>query len=67
MQLLQDCQPATFGKGKEEVFDEEHRKAGKMDVTDFCTNFNLVVCLPSPHQGKQAQYLAWLRVVLTRL
>ncbi|KAF2184518.1 hypothetical protein K469DRAFT_688537 [Zopfia rhizophila CBS 207.26] len=33
--------PATYGKGKEEVLDEEYRKAGKMDVTEFCTNFNL--------------------------
>ncbi|KAF1817255.1 hypothetical protein P152DRAFT_407734 [Eremomyces bilateralis CBS 781.70] len=40
-QLLMDCQPATFGKGNAEVLDEEYRKAGKMDVTEFCTNFNL--------------------------
>lgn len=39
--LLRDCQPATFGKGREEVLDESYRKAGKMDVTKFCTNFNL--------------------------
>jgi hypothetical protein len=39
--LLQDCQPATFGKGAEEVFDEKYRKVGKMDATTFCTSFNL--------------------------
>ncbi|KAM0549411.1 hypothetical protein ACHAPJ_009397 [Fusarium lateritium] len=38
--LLMDCQPATFGFGKEEVLDEDYRKAGKMDTDDFCTNFN---------------------------
>ncbi|KAF2674577.1 hypothetical protein BT63DRAFT_449566 [Microthyrium microscopicum] len=40
-QLLADCQPATLGRGIEGVLDEEYRKAGKMDVEDFCTNFNL--------------------------
>jgi hypothetical protein len=40
-QLLKDCRPATFGRGEEEVLDEEYRKAGKMDKTDFSTTFNL--------------------------
>ena len=40
-QLVEDCQPATFGRGGEDVFDESYRKAGKMDVTHFCTDFNL--------------------------
>lgn len=40
-QLLNDCQLATFGRGKEEVLDTEYRKAGKMDVSNFCTNFDL--------------------------
>lgn len=40
-QMLKDCQPATFGKGSEEVLDEAYRKAGKLDVTEFCTDFNL--------------------------
>jgi hypothetical protein len=39
--LLEDCQPATFGRGREDVLDETYRKAGKMDVTGFCTDFNL--------------------------
>lgn len=38
--LLADCQPATFGIGSQEVLDEEYRKAGKMNIEDFCTNFN---------------------------
>ncbi|KAF4963652.1 hypothetical protein FSARC_8357 [Fusarium sarcochroum] len=38
--LLMDCEPATFGFGKQEVLDEEYRKAGKMDTDEFCTNFN---------------------------
>jgi hypothetical protein len=40
-QLLNACQPATFGRGNEDVLDVEYRKAGKMDNTDFCTDFNL--------------------------
>ena len=39
-QLLEDCQPATFGRGTQVVLDEAYRKAGKMDVTEFCTNFH---------------------------
>jgi hypothetical protein len=39
-QLLKDCQPATFGRGKEEVLDTEYREAGKMDAADYCTNFD---------------------------
>ncbi|OJD18337.1 hypothetical protein AJ78_01650 [Emergomyces pasteurianus Ep9510] len=38
-QLVKECEPATFGKGKKDVFDEEYRKAGKMDTENFCTNF----------------------------
>ncbi|KAF5547454.1 hypothetical protein FMEXI_5150 [Fusarium mexicanum] len=38
--LLDDCQPATFGVGSQEVLDEDYRKAGKMNTEDFCTNFN---------------------------
>lgn len=38
--LLKDCEPATFGFGQRDVLDESYRKAGKMDVNDFCTNFN---------------------------
>jgi hypothetical protein len=37
--LSDACQPATFGVNKEDVLDESYRKAGKMDVTDFATNF----------------------------
>ncbi|KAK2033580.1 hypothetical protein LX32DRAFT_500080, partial [Colletotrichum zoysiae] len=38
--LVQDCQPATFGRNEQEVLDETYRKAGKMDESAFCTNFN---------------------------
>lgn len=37
--LLEECQPATFGIGREEVLDEEYCKAVKMDTTAFCTSF----------------------------
>ncbi|KIW95400.1 uncharacterized protein Z519_03984 [Cladophialophora bantiana CBS 173.52] len=39
-QLLKDCQPASFGRGGKDVMDETYRKAGKLDESDFCTNFN---------------------------
>ena len=38
--LLQACRPATFGKCKEDVFDETYRKAAKMGALEFCTNFD---------------------------
>ena len=40
--LAQACQPATssFGVRQQDVLDESHRKAGKMDAVDFSTNFN---------------------------
>lgn len=34
-QLAQACEPASFGKGNETVFDEAYRKAGKMDSELF--------------------------------
>ena len=39
-QLLKDCEPATFGRGDQEVYDEMYRKARKMDEAKFCTNFS---------------------------
>jgi hypothetical protein len=39
-QLLNDCEPATFGRSDQEVYDEMYRKARKMDEAKFCTNFN---------------------------
>jgi hypothetical protein len=38
-QLVKECEPATFGRGKEDILDEEYRKAGKMDPGHFSTNF----------------------------
>ena len=39
-QLLNDCEPAKFGRGEKEVYDETYRKARKMDEAKFCTNFS---------------------------
>jgi hypothetical protein len=39
-QLLEDCEPATFGLADKEVLDETYRKAGKMDEAKFSTNFS---------------------------
>lgn len=37
--LLKACQPAFFGRGGEAVLDEEYRKAGKLDRSQFATSF----------------------------
>ncbi|KAL4970337.1 uncharacterized protein BDV14DRAFT_195032 [Aspergillus stella-maris] len=39
-QLLKDCEPATFGKGQEDVHDPEYRNTGKMDPNKFATTFH---------------------------
>ena len=37
--LLRACQPASFGRAGEAVLDEKYRKAGKLDRSQFATNF----------------------------
>lgn len=37
--LLNTCQPASFGVGSKEVLNEEYRKAGKLDRAAFATTF----------------------------
>jgi hypothetical protein len=39
-QLVNDCAPATFGKGDQDVLDPEYRRAGKMDPSHFATSFH---------------------------
>lgn len=36
-QLIKDCEPAIFGRGGQDVYDETYRRAGAM--ADFTTNF----------------------------
>ncbi|KAL9101858.1 MAG: hypothetical protein Q9163_002925 [Psora crenata] len=43
-QLLLDCQPATFGRGGEDILDESYRQATKLDASRFCTDFNPYEC-----------------------
>ncbi|KAK8066018.1 hypothetical protein PG997_012765 [Apiospora hydei] len=38
--LIQHCQPATFGRGGKDVYDESYRRAGQMAPTAFCTTFD---------------------------
>ncbi|KAK7967052.1 uncharacterized protein PG986_001329 [Apiospora aurea] len=38
--LIQHCQPATFGRGGKDVYDESYRRAGQMTPTAFCTTFD---------------------------
>ena len=61
--LLRYCEPATFGVGGRDVLDEEYRKAGKLDTSQFSTNFHPHDCgildsiqqilLPSTIRGGQ--------------
>ena len=39
-QLSAACDPATFGRGKEDVYDETYRKAVKMDASNFAVQFD---------------------------
>jgi hypothetical protein len=38
-QLIEDCQPASFGYKGENVIDDAYRKATKMDRSDFSSDF----------------------------
>ncbi|KAJ5193865.1 Oxoglutarate/iron-dependent dioxygenase [Penicillium cf. griseofulvum] len=39
-QLVVDCDPASFGKGQEDVIDPQYRKAGKLEPQHFFTSFH---------------------------
>ena len=39
--LAEACDPATFGVGGEDVYDETYRKAGKLDKNDFAIGFDV--------------------------
>ncbi|TVY40821.1 hypothetical protein LOCC1_G004633 [Lachnellula occidentalis] len=39
-ELLEACDPATFGLGGRDVLDEQYRKAGKLDTNRFSTSFH---------------------------
>lgn len=39
-ELLEACDPATFGLGGRDVLDEQYRKAGKLDTNRFTTSFH---------------------------
>lgn len=38
--LADTCDPATFGLGQKDVYDETYRKAGKLDSSDFALKFS---------------------------
>ncbi|KAL1959356.1 hypothetical protein VTO42DRAFT_2159 [Malbranchea cinnamomea] len=38
--LVNDCSPATFGRGDKDVLDTNYRHAGKLDPVNFCTSFH---------------------------
>jgi hypothetical protein len=39
LNLVNACEPATFGREGRDVHDEQYRKATKLDTADFCTDF----------------------------
>lgn len=39
LNLISTCEPATFGRQGRDVYDEQYRKATKLDTSDFCTDF----------------------------
>jgi len=39
--LATACEPATFGRGNEDVHDESYRKAVKMDASNFSIQLDL--------------------------
>jgi len=64
-QLLTDMQPATFGLGGVDVYDETYRKATKLDPERFSSSFNpyelgivdtiAQTLLPTLRQGKHTR------------
>lgn len=70
--LLKSCEAATFGRGQEEILDEEYRKASKMDVSNFSTDFNpyeyriidIVLQAMGPGHGK---HMSGIRAELYKL
>ncbi|KAL2830432.1 hypothetical protein BJY01DRAFT_260876 [Aspergillus pseudoustus] len=38
--LVTECDPASFGRGEQDVIDPEYRKAGKLDSNQFATSFH---------------------------
>ena len=38
-ELIDTCEPATFGRAGTDVYDEGYRRAYKLDTDQFCTNF----------------------------
>ena len=64
--LAKACQPATFGRNQQDVYDESYRKAGKMDVANFATNLSPLhlgmidtvhdTLLRGQHSGKMIRY-----------
>lgn len=43
-ELIANCAPASFGRGGIDVHDETYRKAGKLDDTQFATEFTPYNC-----------------------
>lgn len=40
--LVKACDPATFGRNKEDVYDESYRKARKLNVGSFMVGLDIV-------------------------
>ena len=42
MLLAKACDPATFGRNKDDVYDESYRKAKKLDAGSFIVGLDVV-------------------------
>lgn len=42
--LAEVCDPATFGRGDQDIYDESYRKAGKLDSKYFSIKFDPLCC-----------------------
>lgn len=62
-ELVSDCEPASFGRGQQDVMDPAYRRAGKIDpsrfVSDFCPHKSGIVRLAEqyllPNYKKNAE------------
>lgn len=43
-EMVEDCQPATFGRDGQDVLDEKIRRAGAMNSNGLATNFSPYDC-----------------------
>lgn len=61
--LVQDCAPASFGRGRRNVHDARYRKAGKLDASQFTSSFNYIAYGNEASIGTIDSYAAILALI----